>query len=98
MSDSDEVGFVILSVFGAVIYSLWRLIKKGLGHGIDEEEGEEDKREEKKGGSKGFVKRDFFVKSLTRRRRLDLTRKRDNLLSGKLGKKLDRHRRGMFGK
>ena len=93
MNGSDEARFVIFSFFVAIIYGLCRLFKKIIGRGIDEGE-----KEEQEGSSKPFVKREFFVKSLTRRRRLDLTRKSDNILSGKLGKKVDRHRRGMFGK
>lgn len=91
---SDEAKFVIFSFFIAIIYGLVKLIKKIFrrlagGSGGKEREGK------KKEGQTG---RPFFIKSLTRRRRLDITRKHDNILSGKLGKKLDRHRKGMFGR
>lgn len=93
MSISEEVGFVLLTLFGVFMYFLYRLIRTFLGGGAVKE-----KKEGQGGSSKPFAKKEFFVKSLTRRRRLDLTRKGDNIMSGKLGKKLDRHRRGMFGK
>jgi len=90
---SDEARFIIFAVFIAIIYALTRLIKRIFvwlsGSGGVEREGK------KKEGRTG---KPFFVKSLTRRRRLDVTRKHDNIMSGNLGKKMDRHRRGMFGK
>lgn len=94
MNGSDEARFIIFSFFVAIIYALVRLIKKIFGGlaGSGKKGGEGQK------GKEGGGRKPFFVKSLTRRRRLDLTRKGDNIMSGKLGKKLDRHRRGMFGK
>jgi len=94
MSVSEELGFFLFSLFGTLMYFLYRLIRTFLMGQVVDEEGKEGQ----KGSSKPFVKKEFFVKSLTRRRRLDLTRKGDNVLSGKLGKKMDKHRRGMFGK
>ena len=95
MNGSDEARFIIFSFFVAIIYALMRLIKRIFGR----LSGRGKKRKGGKKGKKGkFPEKVFFVKSLTRRRRLDLTRKGDNIMSGKLGKKLDRHRRGMFGK
>lgn len=95
MNGSDEARFIIFSFFVAIIYALVRLIKKIFG-GLAGRGKKGEGRQKK--GKEGGERKPFFVKSLTRRRRLDLTRRDDNLLSGKLGKKLDRHRRGMFGK
>ena len=95
MNGSDEARFIIFSVFIAIIYALVRLIKKIFGRLSGKGEKREGGQKKGKEGGRG---KPFFVKSLTRRRRLDLTRRDDNLLSGKLGKKMDRHRRGMFGK
>jgi len=91
---SDEAKFIIFSFFIAIIYGLVKLIKKIFRRLA----GGEGKEREGQKGKGGRFKKPFFVKSLTRRRRLDLTRKDDNIMSGKLVKKLDRHRRGMFGK
>lgn len=93
MRSSDEASFILFSVFVALIYGGWKLLKKLVQSGVD---GSFTRKPKKGGGSR--VKKPFFVKSLTRRRRLDITRKHDNILSGKLGKKMDRHRKGMFGK
>jgi len=94
VNDSDEVGFILFTFFMAIVYSLWRLIKKILGRGIVDEE---EKKKGKKGSPKRFVKKEFFVTCQTRRRKLNLTR-RDNIVSTSLGKKLKRQRRGIFGK
>jgi len=93
MKNPDEISFIIFSVFVALVYGLVRLLRRLIFGGNVKTYKKEPEKSEKKGSSKPF-----FVKSLTRRRRLDLTRKHDNVLSGKLGKKMDRHRRGMFGK
>lgn len=90
---SDEARFIIFTVFITIIYALTKLVKKLFGL-IDGGKAEGKKRKKKE----GQTGKPFFVKSLTRRRRLDVTRKHDNIVSGKLGKKMDRHRRGMFGK
>lgn len=94
MRSSDEASFIIFSVFVAIIYGGWKLLKKLVRSWVDGL----FTRKPKKGGGKRSGGKPFFVKSLTRRRRLDITRKHDNILSGKLGKKMDRHRKGMFGK
>lgn len=92
MRTSDETNFILLSVFVGLLYGGWKLLKKFMKM-LLAEPGSPKQRDE---GSE--FKKPFFVKSLTRRRRLDLNRKDDNILSGKLGKKMKRHRKGMFGR
>lgn len=93
MRTSDEANFLLISIFVGLLWGGWKLLQKV----IQSLTTESFTGKAKKGGKGGSMK-PFFVKSLTRRRRLDVTRKGDNILSGKMGKKMKSHRKGMFGK